>query len=76
MPTVTCPIPDQGVEPGPERVARAIVRRHRAPGEAEGCSQELAALVEHGLLDDLVRPLEQRLRDGEAERLILLGTVF
>jgi hypothetical protein len=26
----------------------------RAPGEAESCSQQLAALVEHGLFDDLV----------------------
>jgi len=48
---------------------RMVVRGHRAPGEAECCPEELAALVEHALLDDLVRALEQRLRDGEAERL-------
>ena len=30
----------------------------------ECCSEELAALVEHVLLDDLVRPHQQRLRDG------------
>jgi hypothetical protein len=29
----------------------------------------LAALVEHALFDDLVRPQQQRLRDREAERL-------
>src|SRR5262245_46284614 len=33
------------------------------------CSQELAALVEHGLFDDLVRPPEHRLRNLQAERL-------
>jgi hypothetical protein len=37
-----------GVEPGPERPERAVVRGAREPAEAEGCSQELAALVEHG----------------------------
>jgi hypothetical protein len=35
----------------------------------EGCPKELAALVERGLLDDLVRPQLQRLRDGEPKRL-------
>jgi hypothetical protein len=35
----------------------------------DGRSQELAALVEHALLDDLVRPQEQRLRDRQSERL-------
>ena len=58
-----------GVEPGAERVERAIVRGHRAPGESECCPQEPAALVEHALLDDLVRPQQQRLRDVEPERL-------
>jgi hypothetical protein len=28
-------------------VERAVVRGHRAPGEADSCSEELAALVEH-----------------------------
>ena len=32
----------------------------------DGWSQEQAALVEHGLLDDLVRPQEQRPRDRQA----------
>jgi hypothetical protein len=36
------------VEPGAERVQRAIVREHRAPGEADCRTEELAALVEHG----------------------------
>jgi hypothetical protein len=45
-----------GVEPEPQRPERAIIRGSRKPGEAECCSQESAASVEHVLLDDLVRP--------------------
>ena len=45
------------VEPGAERSERAVVRGQRAPGEAESCPQELAAWVEHGLLDHLIGPL-------------------
>jgi hypothetical protein len=56
-----------GVQPGAERPEGAVVGRAREPGEAECCSQELAALVEHVLLDHLVRPQEQCLRDREAE---------
>ena len=37
--------------------------------ETKCCSQELAALVEHALLDDLIRPCLQRRRDREAEGL-------
>src|SRR4029453_9131439 len=33
----------------------------------DGCSQELATWVEHALLDDPVRPLQQCLRDCQAE---------
>jgi hypothetical protein len=33
----------------------------------ECCPQELAALVEHALFDDLVRPRQHRLRDRQAE---------
>src|SRR6266849_11182815 len=44
------------VEPGAQRVERAIVRGHGAPGEADSSTQELAPLVEHALLDHLVRP--------------------
>jgi hypothetical protein len=32
------------------------MRRARKPGEAECCPQELAALVEHGLFDQLIGP--------------------
>ena len=32
-------------EPGAERVERAVVRGHRAPGEADSSTQKLAALV-------------------------------
>jgi hypothetical protein len=35
--------------------------------EAEGCTQELAALVEHPLLNYLVRPEQQSLRDRQAK---------
>jgi hypothetical protein len=48
---------------------RAVVRGHRTPGEADSRSKELAASVEHSLLDHLVRALEQRRRDSKAERL-------
>jgi hypothetical protein len=57
-----------GVEPGPQRPERAIVGRHRASRKAERRDEESAALVEHALLDDLVRPQEERLRDRQAER--------
>src|SRR5215831_17264967 len=36
------------VEPRAKRPERSIIRGARKPGEAECCSQELAALVEHG----------------------------
>jgi hypothetical protein len=55
-----------GVEPGPERVERAVVRGHRAPGEADSRTEELAEWVEHQLFDQLIRPLEQRLRDRQS----------
>ena len=42
----------------------------------ERCPEELAALIEHGLFDHLIRSLQKGLRDRQAERLILLGTVF
>jgi hypothetical protein len=35
-------------------VERAIVRRHRAPGEADSSTQELAAFVEHELIDHVI----------------------
>src|SRR4030095_3723886 len=63
------PDPGPGVEPGSQRMERAVVRRPGKPGEAERCSQELAALVEHALLDDLVRTQQQRLRDRDADGL-------
>jgi hypothetical protein len=47
-------------------VERAIVRRHRAPGEADSSTQELAALVEHALLDYLVGAPEDRRRNRQA----------
>jgi hypothetical protein len=64
-------LPDAGpgVEPGVERPESPVIRGAGKPREAECCSQELAALVEPALLDYLVRPRENRLRDGESERL-------
>ena len=56
MPTAIRPMPAQEIEPGPQRPEGAVVGRAREPGEPECCSQELAALVEHELLDYLVRP--------------------
>jgi hypothetical protein len=47
----------------------SVIRWHRAPSEAERGDEETAALVEHGLLDHLIRPLQQRLRNRQAERL-------
>ena len=68
IPTATCPIPAQ--ESSQVRSAySAIIREHRAPGEADSRTQELAALVEHALLDHLVRTLEQRLRNRQPEGL-------
>jgi hypothetical protein len=51
MPTAIRPIPAH--ESSQVRSARggAVIRRSGEPGEAEGCSQELAALVEHALFD-------------------------
>ena len=46
------------VEPRAESVEGAIVGWARESGEAAGCSQELAALVEHALLDHVVGPSE------------------
>ena len=48
-----------GVEPGPQRPEGSVIRRSREPGEAERCPQKLAALVEHGLFDHLIRTKEQ-----------------
>ena len=36
---------------------------------AQCCTQELAALVQHALFDDPVRPRQHRRRNGEAEGL-------
>ena len=58
-----------GVEPGAKGVERAVVREDGASGESDRCPEEPAALVEHGLLDDLVGPDKDGLRDGQLERL-------
>src|SRR2546425_8235113 len=68
MPTVTSPIPRQESSGTSAPRARGI-RRTREPGESECCSQKLAALVEHALLDELIRPQQQRLRNRQPEGL-------
>jgi hypothetical protein len=50
------PMPAQESSQGPQRPERAIAGGHGARSESGYCAEELAALVEHGLLDDLVRP--------------------
>src|SRR5262249_57359889 len=57
------------VEPRAQSPERALIGGHGAPSEAEGCSQESGALVEHGLFDDLVRSPQHRLRDRQPESL-------
>ncbi len=42
---------------------------HPRLGYPHGCKEELATLVEHALLDDLIGPQQKRLWDCEAERL-------
>src|SRR4029450_2084292 len=73
----------KGLRPPPQstRVARSslLLAVHRAPHghlvrmaggslADDGCSQELAALVESALLDALARPPQHRRRNREAER--------
>src|SRR5207245_10962510 len=61
--------PRPRVQSRTERVEGAVVGGQRESGEPDGCPEELAALVEHALLDDLVCPQQQRLRDREPESL-------
>ena len=48
-----CDVADagSGVEPGAQRPERAVARGHGARGESYGCTEELAALVEHALVN-------------------------
>jgi len=55
------------VEPRSERPQRPVIRRHRTAREPDRRTEELTALVEHALLDDLVRPQQERLRNCEAD---------
>ena len=58
-----------GVEPRAERPESVVIRWPLKPGETECCSQEPSALVEHGLLNHLIRPQQDRLRNRQAEGL-------
>jgi hypothetical protein len=62
-------VPDPGprIQPGAESVERPVIRGHRTPGEPDRCAEKLTALVEHGLLDNLVRAQQKRLRDRQAQ---------
>ena len=51
-----------GIQVGPEGPECSVIRRHGTPGEAYGCPQELATLVEQRLLNDPVSAARQRLR--------------
>ena len=51
MPTAIRPMPDQELSQSRNAQRGAVIRGSRKPGEAECCSQELAALVEHALLE-------------------------
>jgi hypothetical protein len=65
----------------PPRIGQVLLRRVRdgarpqeenAPAQPDDrfqCPEELAALVEHALFDDFVRPSQDRLRDFKADRL-------
>src|SRR5262249_27572597 len=58
-----------GIEPGAQRVQRAVVREHRAAGKADRRHEEPTALVEHALLEELVRLEQERLGDGQPQTL-------
>jgi len=58
-----------GIQVAPEGPECSVIREHRTSTEPDGCTQELAALVEHALLDDVVRLESERLRDGQPQRL-------
>ena len=49
------PVQEFSQAQGPEC---AVVQGHEAGGEAHRCTEELAALVKHALLDDLVGPCQ------------------
>ena len=51
-----------------KRPERSVVRGHGTSSESDCCPEELAAWVEHALLDDLVGSHENGLRDGQAQR--------
>jgi hypothetical protein len=44
-----------GIEPSAECPEGAVVRGHGQSGEPDSRTKELAALVEHGLVDDVIR---------------------
>jgi hypothetical protein len=52
-----------------EPVVGAVIRGHRTSSKADSSTQELAALVEHALLDQMVCLQEDRLGDRQPEPL-------
>jgi hypothetical protein len=59
--------PSPRVQPRAESVEGAVRRGHGTPGESKCCPEELAALVEHPLLDHLVRLQDDGLRNRQPE---------
>ena len=59
--------PGPRVQPRAESAERAVIRGHGTLGEADSHTEELAAWVEHGLLDHMIRPDQQRMWNREAE---------
>ena len=55
------------VEPGTQPPECTVVGEHGESGETDCCTEELAALVEHALLDDLISPRQDGLRDRETQ---------
>ena len=58
-----------GVEPEPQGPEGAVIRQPGKPGESESCTEEPAALVEHALLDHVVCPPQNRLRNRQPDGL-------
>jgi hypothetical protein len=54
-----------GVEVGAEGVESAVIREHGQGGESDCRLKELAALVEHGLFDQLVRSHQYQWRNRQ-----------
>jgi hypothetical protein len=57
------------VQPGTERVERAVIRRHGERGEFDCRLKKSPAMVKQGLFDHLVRTEQERLRNHQPQSL-------